>query len=219
MLAHGNEYAQTGMMDEVEWISAWEATTYLYRVRPHARWREIIYERLAEGFIRSKADRYVFGNNSNTDEILDRKFWGKDSQLKEAHWDSGDFERRLHAGNIAKAFGVKFAKLDIIALVGGQPLTNTSSVVPQVPQNNRPVNARRGGRPLEYAHSEAAAAVAIKLIGLDDWKERPITQAVVQSELRVAYERLGRLPESDTIEKAAQGVWRALNAARGQDKA
>ncbi|WP_416909160.1 MAG: hypothetical protein ACMVO5_06070 [Polymorphobacter sp.] len=200
-------------MENDEWITASDTLRLLASKHVNGSWRQTIFSRLQEGLIRSKADTFVQGSTQSRSQMLDVRFWGRGSSDVSSRWEPGDFERRVSSGHLAKAFGVCFAKEDILAMLGRDATMDQKPAPVSKPTSSTSTARSKGGRPHEFDHWEAAATVAIMLSRNPEQtghRGHRMTQASVEALLKETYTKIGRVPQADTLQKAAKGILRAL---------
>jgi hypothetical protein len=120
-------------MDD-EWISAADAYELVRKVNP-SRAAEVICSRAHDGLIAAKAHTLIVGEKRNEDAKIPVPFWwAKGNGALNQNWATGDFDTWIRSKVHWRAYGVKFLKRDIVAML--PPSLVTSTVPGQAGEGN-----------------------------------------------------------------------------------
>ncbi len=120
-----------------DWVSAFETIRLVRTATLSPKSNVTILTRAHSGLIRTRADLLVFGDRSEADVEIPRGFWWAEGhEAIDQNWEVGDFETymgrgfNIGAGLRAKAFGVRFCRVDLERMIRGaftdQPVSPTN---------------------------------------------------------------------------------------------
>jgi predicted nucleotide-binding protein len=159
------------MESKEEWITAAEAVRLLKPVlKTQREIQGTICKRAYHGIIRSRAQRFVIGNETRDNVELPKRFWWAGGQeALTQNWQAGDFDT-WPAGEVhMEAFGVSFLRADIEKMIPAE-----------MPAEPSPAGSSQPSRKVFLVHGRDNAvkhevALFLRKIGLEDiiLHERP----------------------------------------------
>lgn len=214
------------MLDAAEslpdWISAHEAHE-LVRERnrdPYAS--TTIAKRARSGMVRARATLFVWErgvSRGETEEIreedadLPQDFWwanGEDALVQ--NWEAGDFTTWIDNKFQWRAFGVKFDRRGIEAMLAPlapqpEPTEKNTESGRDEEQSRQSVKSRK----LAHDHPYVAAKTVLDLMNLPIAEQSRLTGPSIGRTMRDYYEQnAGRPPHDDNLDNYGESVLRAL---------
>jgi hypothetical protein len=111
-------------MDDA-WISAAEALALVDRMNPYSAARSIC-GRANDGVVAARAHTLIIGDRRAEDVDVPAQFWWAPGHAAlEQKWQSGDFETWIDQKFHCRAYGVRFLKRDIVAMLPPERTTGS----------------------------------------------------------------------------------------------
>jgi hypothetical protein len=105
-------------IDDSEWVPAAEALRRVSQIMTEYQARHAIADRAHDGLVRARAVRFVQHRQTFDDVELPKEFWWAGAhQALEQNWPAGDFSTWINRTLHWKAYGVRFSRDDIEALL------------------------------------------------------------------------------------------------------
>jgi hypothetical protein len=187
-------------IDDTEWVPAAEALRRVSQIMTEYQARHAIADRAHDGLVRARAVRFLKHRQTFDDVELPKEFWWAGAhEALEQNWPAGDFSTWINRTWQWKAYGVRFSRDDIEAML---------------PQRERLVFARMA--PGNYAPAATCLRELHTTLGCDEAAaERLILRgcraglipgrcARIQCRVR---DRYGEKEEEDTNVAVPQWFW------------
>lgn len=106
------------MEAEAEWLPAAEALRRVSQIMTDYQARHAIADRAHDGLLRAHAGRFVKNGEVLDDVLLPKEFWWAGAhEALEQNWPAGDFSTWIRRMYHWKAYGVRFSRDDIEAMI------------------------------------------------------------------------------------------------------
>jgi len=105
-------------IDDSEWLSAAEALQQVSQIMTNYQARHAIADRAHDGLVRARAVRFVKHRETIDNVELPKEFWWAGAhEALEQNWPAGDFSTWINHTWHWKAYGVRFSRDDIEAML------------------------------------------------------------------------------------------------------
>lgn len=203
-----------------DWISAHDAHERVYERNRDPNAAIAIAKRAHSGLVRARANLFVrecFDSRGDRNEIrqnnadLPSEFWWANGESAlEQDWEAGDFATWIDAKFKWQAFGVKFDRSDIEAMLTPPSRDPESSAIKHARSESRPRSPVRS-RKLTHDHPYVAAKTFLELMNLPEAERGCLNGPSVGRTMRDYYEQTGnRPPHDDNLDDYGESVLRAL---------
>jgi hypothetical protein len=198
-------------LDET-WMSAKAALSYISgHMSPSAASRAIC-ARAHAGILRARATRFTKFAVGVVDFDIPKHFWwAKGEAALKQNWVTGDFKTWIDRKIPLEAYGVKFMREDILAMVGSDAAAVPAEEQPSVDQGSvldgATIATSRAGRRPDERWEDVLIDIAAQLY-LGDLK--PMKQADLENAMLDCAAKLKFFPSESSAKLRARKMWRRL---------
>lgn len=207
-----------------DWISAHEAHELVRERNRDSDASTTIAKRACSGLVRAKATLFVWERGAargdkqeirDEDADLPQDFWWANGEgALVQNWEAGDFTTWIDNKFQWRAFGVKFDRLGIEAMLAPpapQPQSEPTEKFTESGQDSERSRQSVKSRKLAHDHPYVAAKTVLDLMNLPAAEQSRLTGPSVGRTMRDYYEQnAGRPPHDDNLDNYGESVLRAL---------
>lgn len=205
-----------------DWISAHQAYELVSGRNQDAYAATSIANRVHAGLVRSRAKLFILeraaargGKEKLSQEWTDlpKEFWwASGGDALDQDWDAGDFATWIDGKFKWQAFGVKFDRSGIEAMLAPpMPEPESRDKIAENESNKGSSRSTVKSRKLAHDHPYVAAKTVLDLLNLPDAERNRLTGPSVGRTMRDYYEQnAGHAPHDDNLDNYGESVLRAL---------
>lgn len=205
-----------------DWISAHQAYELVSGRNQDAYAAASIANRVHAGLVRSRANLFILeraaargGKEKISQECADlpKEFWwASGGDALDQDWDAGDFTTWIDGKFKWQAFGVKFDRSGIEAMLAPpMPIPESREKFAENERSKRTSRPTAKSRKLTHDHPYVGAKAFLELMNLPEADRGNLNGPSVGRTMRDYYEQSGnRAPHDDNLDEYGESVLRAL---------